>query len=314
LQSLEPELFADRRLALLFVCSHPGVDPSVRAPLMMQVVLGLTAQQVASAFLLAPKTVGQRLWRAKRWIRDSGLSFELPAPEELRTRLGDVLEAIYGAYQAGSSVSATLNGTQSELRAEAVYLAELVTEMLADQAEAHGLLALLQHLQARRSSRPASDVYIPLRDQDVKTWNLELIRAGEKSLHAATELRTPGRFQIEAAIQSAHNSRAFTGVVDRSGVVRLYEALLRVAPTPGARVAYAAALLEDARASDAEVVLSSFTPEQTDRFQAYWAVRAHVLDRLSRKSEADQAYGRAIGLCSEPAVRCYLSEKRAKLF
>ena len=307
-----PAAFPDERLALLFVCAHPAIDEAARTPLMLQTVLGLDAARIASAFLVAPATMSQRLVRVKAKIREAGIRFEIPAPGELTARLDAVLEAIYAAYGSGWEDVAGADPRRHGLAEEAIWLGRLVARLRPDEPEAQGLLALMLHCEARRAARrDAAGAYVPLGFQDLRRWSRPMIEEAEEVLAGAARLKAAGRFQLEAAIQSVHAQRVRTGETDWEAVTLLYEGLLRHAPTIGARVAHAAALGE---ARDAEAglgALDAIPPDEVATYQPYWALRGHVLKALGRAAEAGEAYERAIGLSEDPAVRAFLLGRRA---
>ena len=302
-------LFPDERLKLLFVCAHPAIDPAARTPLMLQTVLGLDAARIASAFLVAPAAMGQRLVRVKAKIRDAGIRFEIPEPRELPSRLEAVLQAIYAAYGSAWEDVAGADPRRQGLAEEAIWLGRLVTRLLPDEPEGRGLLALMLHCEARRwARRDAEGRYVPLTRQDVALWSQPLIEEAEEILAAASKAMKPSRFQLEAAIQSVHAQRAVTGHTDWEAIALLYEGLIRLAPTIGAQVGSAAALAE-AKGDDAGLsALEAIPPEAVAGYQPYWALSAHLLKRLGRAAEAREAYARAIGLSEDPAVRDFLRE------
>ncbi len=214
--------FPDERLKLLFVCAHPAIDETMRTPLMLQTVLGLDAARIASAFLVAPATMGQRLVRVKAKIRDSGIRFEIPESRELAARLAAVLNAIYAAYGSGWEDVAGADSRRKGLVEEAIWLGRLVPGLLPDEPEAQGLLALMLHCEARRAARrDANGGYVPLAQQDVSLWSRSMIAEAEEMLVAASRTKQPGRFQLEAAIQSVHARRAVTGWTDWEAIALL---------------------------------------------------------------------------------------------
>ena len=307
-----PAAFPDERLALLFVCAHPAIDEAARTPLMLQTVLGLDAARIASAFLVAPATMSQRLVRVKAKIREAGIRFEMPAPGELAARLDAVLEAIYAAYGSGWEDVAGSDPRRRGLAEEAIWLGRLVARLLPDEPEAQGLLALMLYCEARRAARRnAAGAYVPLGFQDLRRWSRPMIEEAEEVLAGAARLKAAGRFQLEAAIQSVHAQRVRTGETDWEAVTLLYEGLLRHAPTIGARVAHAAALGEARDAEAGLAALDAIPPDQVATYQPYWALRGHVLKALGRAAEAGEAYERAIGLSEDPAVRAFLLGRRA---
>jgi len=302
-------LFPDERLKLLFVCAHPAIDEAARTPLMLQTVLGLDAARIASAFLVAPAAMGQRLVRVKAKIRDAGIRFEIPEPRELPSRLEAVLQAIYAAYDSGWEDVAGADPRRQGLAEEAIWLGRLVTRLLPDEPEGRGLLALMLHCEARRwARRDAEGRYVPLTRQDVALWSQPLIEEAEEILAAASKAMKPSRFQLEAAIQSVHAQRAVTGHTDWEAIALLYEGLIRLAPTIGAQVGSAAALAE-AKGDDAGLAaLEAIPPDAVTGYQPYWALSAHLLKRLGRAAEAREAYARAVGLSEDPAVRDFLRD------
>ena len=303
-------VFPDDRLKLLFVCAHPAIDATVRTPLMLQTVLGLDAARIAAAFVAAPATMGQRLVRAKAKIRDAGIPFEVPEAGELPARLEAVLEAVYAAYGTGWEDVVGADPRRRGLAEEAIWLGRLVTRLLPDEPEGLGLLALMLHCEARRAARrDAAGGYVPLSEQDTGRWSRSMIEEAERSLAAAAERGAPGRFQLEAAIQSAHAQRALTGRTDWEAIALLYAGLTAMTAALGARVGHAAALGEAKDAQAGLDALAAIAADAVTVYQPYWAVRAHLLARTGRLGEARACYGRAIGLSEDPAVRTFLAQR-----
>ncbi|HYE00462.1 MAG TPA: DUF6596 domain-containing protein, partial [Alphaproteobacteria bacterium] len=289
----DPASLPDERLKLLFVCAHPAIDPAARAPLMLQTVLGLDAARIASAFLVAPAAMGQRLVRAKARIRDAGIGFAVPERREWPDRLDSVLEAVYAAYGSGWEDVAGADPRRRGLAEEALWLARLVAALLPTEPEAGGLLALILHCEARRRARRGPDgAFVPLAAQDTALWSAPLIAEAEAVLARAAAGGRPGRFQLEAAIQSAHAARARTGHVDWPGVALLYEGLARLSPTIGALVGRAAAVAEWQGAARGLALLAEL-PEEAAGYQPFWALTAHLEARLGRSAAARAAYERA---------------------
>jgi predicted RNA polymerase sigma factor len=307
--------FPDERLKLLFVCAHPAIDPAMHTPLMLQTVLGLDAARIAQAFLIAPKTMGQRLFRAKTKIRSGGIPFEIPQERDLPERLEAVLEAIYAAFGIGWEDMAGADQRGRNLAEEALWLARVLLQLIPGEAEVLGLLALMLHCEARRPTRRGPDGrYIPLSEQDPTQWSLRLIAEAERHLSEAFKQRRPGRFQLEAAIQSVHTERASSGRTDWAAIALFYERLIRISPALGTRAGYAAAVAELKGPEAGLAVLESIDAEAGSHYQPYWAVRAHLLQRLGKTREASDAYDRAIGLTEDSAVRQFLLQKRGSFF
>jgi RNA polymerase sigma-70 factor (ECF subfamily) len=308
---IDPDGIPDRRLALLFVCAHPAIDPAVRTPLMLQAVLGFDAEQIARAFVIPTSTMAQRLVRAKHRIRDARIPFVVPDRAQMPVRLGPVLEAVYGAYAIDFPLVAGTEERDS-LADEALYLATTLAELLPDEPEALGLAALISLSSARRPARHGNE-FVPLDEQDARLWDAELVAVGEAYLHRARARDRIGRFQIEAAIQSAHVARAATGATDWRALVTLHAALVSIAPTLGARVAYAAALGRVEGAPSGLAALDAIDDAAVRRFQPAWAARAYLLAAAGRAAAAIDAYDRAISLTTDGAGRRYLEQQRARL-
>jgi RNA polymerase sigma-70 factor (ECF subfamily) len=303
--------FPDERLKLLFVCAHPAIDPAMHTPLMLQAVLGLDAARIAHAFLISPTTMGQRLVRAKTKIRDGGIRFEIPQERELPQRLDAVLEAIYAAFGIGWDDMAGVDQRGRDLAEEAIWLARVLLQLMPGEAEVHGLLALMLHCEARRAARRGPDGrYVPLSEQDCRKWSLPLIAEAERHLAEAASRGRTGRFQLEAAIQSVHAGRARSGGIQWNAIMMFYEKLIRISPTLGTRTGYAAAVAEAKGAEAGLAALDGLDPDDISAYQPYWAVRAHLLQRLGKTPEAWDAFDRAIGLTEDPAVRQFLLQTR----
>jgi RNA polymerase sigma-70 factor (ECF subfamily) len=294
----------DDRLRLMFACAHPALEPSVRAPLILQCVLGFDAAAIGAAFLIAPAAMGQRLVRAKRKIRDAGVPFRVPEPDELAERLGAVLDAVYAVFAAGWSDPA--------LADEAIWLGRLVAALLDGEPEALGLLALMLHVQARRPARRDADgEYVPLATQNPTDWQDELIEEAEAVLLRASELRRIGRFQLEAAIQSAHAARRLTGRTAWAEIVALYDALLIRTESPVVALNRAVAVGElHGPAAGLAALNGAAADHRINRYQPYWAARAALLADLGDADAADAAYARAIELEPDQAVRRFLQQQR----
>ena len=305
----------DSRLGLMFACVHPAIDTAIRAPLMLQAVLGLDAARIASAFLMSPAAMGQRLVRAKTKIRQAGIPLRIPQREELPERLETVLDAIYAAFSEGWLDAAGTDIARRDLAEEAIYLCRLVSEMLPDEPEALGLLALMLYAEARRKARRSPEgAYIPLAEQHVSLWDCERIAEAEAALLKASGMGVIARYQLEAAIQSAHVARRRQGIDNWPAVVKLYDALLVLTGSPVAAINRAAALAEiEGPAAALEALNTVSNDPRVLEYQPYWAARADLLARTGAHSEARDAYEIAIGLERDDSVRHVLEKRRAAL-
>lgn len=304
----------DQRLALMFVCAHPAIEQGIRAPLILQAVLGLDAATIASAFLMSPAAMGKRLVRAKEKIRAAGIPFRIPATEELGGRLDAVLDAIYAAFAEGWIDPAGTDVARRDLGEEALFLGRLVADMLPAEPEALGLLALMLHANARRRARRSADEYVPLAQQDPTLWDMRMMDEAERLLLRASSLGAIGRYQLEGALQSAHVHRRRTGQPNWEAVVRLYDELLTVTGSPVAAINRALAIAETQGAAAALAAMQDVAGDaRLVEYQPYWAARAELLAKSGAVAEAGQAYEVAIGLERDPAVRRFLQQRRALL-
>ncbi|HYD87604.1 MAG TPA: DUF6596 domain-containing protein [Vitreimonas sp.] len=317
IEELEAETAArelpDRRLGLMFACAHPEIDESVRTPLMLQAVLGFSAERIAAAFLVEPAAMSQRLVRAKKKIRDAAIGFDVPKPNAWPTRLAAVLDAIYAAYGAGWSDPLGADPERRGLAEEAIWLARVLASLVRHEPEVLGLLSLMLHLEARRPARRNGDGhFIPLDEQDVSLWRRDLIGEAETLLRAAHTAKRPGRYQLEAAIQSAHATRAWRGEADWDAIILLYQALSELTGSPVARLNAAAAL---ARRDGAEGGLAAIEAAAGEHpvlktYQPYWALMADLCARLGRREAACAAYEEAIARERDRAVIAFLERRR----
>ncbi|WP_027062084.1 RNA polymerase sigma factor [Mesorhizobium loti] len=305
----------DERLRLMFACAHPAIEPGVRAPLILQAVLGFDAATIASAFLVSPATMGQRLVRAKTRIRETGIPFRVPERAELGERLDAVLEAIYAAFAEGWSDPAGTETRARNLATEGIWLGRLVATLMPQEPEALGLLALMLFAEARRTARRSADGdFVPLAEQDCALWDRALIDEAEALLSHAAACGAIGRYQLEAAVQSAHAARRLTGRTDWVAIRELYDALFSIAGSPVVAINRAVALAETEGAVAGLAALYVLGDDKRlNEYQPYWAARAGLLARLGQVPQASDAYDRAIGLERDPVVRRFLQGKRAML-
>ncbi|MDX8450615.1 RNA polymerase sigma factor [Mesorhizobium captivum] len=305
----------DERLRLMFACAHPAIESSVRAPLILQTVLGFDAATIASAFLVSPATMGQRLVRAKNRIREAGIPFRVPERAELGERLDAVLEAIYATFAEGWSDPAGTETRRRNLASEGIWLCRLVASLIPDEPETLGLLALMLFAEARRAARrgPQGD-FVPLAEQDTALWDDTLIDEAEALLKRAAAKKIIGRYQLEAAVQSAHTARRRSGGTDWAAIRQLYDALMAIAGSPVVAINRAVAIAEAEGASEGLAALERIGDDRRlAEYQPYWAARAELSARLGKTADAAEAYDRAIGLERDPALRRFLQAERGKL-
>jgi RNA polymerase sigma-70 factor (ECF subfamily) len=304
----------DERLALMFACAHPAIEQAVRAPLILQTVLGFDAAAVASAFLVSPAAMGQRLVRAKSKIKQAGVPFRLPERADMGERLEAVLDAIYAAFAEGWTDPLGADTRRRNLAEEAIWLGRLVAHLMPDEPEALGLLALMLHAEARRPARrDATGGFVPLADQNAALWNTPMLDEAETLIRQATAMGRLGRYQLEAGVQSAHAVRRLTGRADWPAILALYEALFTITASPVVALNRAVALAEVEGPGAALRDLDALDAETFTAYQPYWAARAALLARAGWPEDAVTAYDRAIGLEPDDAVRRFLQAKRDAL-
>ncbi len=305
----EPE---DERIGMLFACAHPAIAQEIRAPLMLQIVLGFDAARIASAFLVAPATMSQRLVRAKRKIVGAGIPLAVPLTEEFPERLDAVLAAIYVTFGQGWDDPSEADPDTRGLAREAIWLGRLVREACPNQPEVGGLIALMLHAHARRDARRGAEgTFVPLDAQDPQRWDHALIDEAEALLAHAAGANNLGRFQLEAAIQSAHAVRRFARAPDYAAIVFLYDALLALTSSPVVGLNRAVALAAHRGAGAGLDALEMFAGDvRMVHYQPYWAARADMLARCGQTEAARVAFERAIGLTIDPAVRAYLASRQ----
>ncbi len=304
----------DRRLALMFACSHPAIEAAVRAPLMLQAVVGLDAKVIGPAFLVSPAAMGKRLVRAKEKIRQAGIPFSIPEREELPGRLDAVLDAIYAAFGEGWTDPGGTDVVRRELTGEAMFLARLMTELLPGEPEVLGLLALLLHAEARRRARRnEAGEYVPLAEQDWAAWDWQMIQEAEELLRGAGAVGSIGRYQLEAALQSAHVYRCRTGRANWKEVVQLYDALSAISGSPVVAINRALAIAELLGAAAGLDAMPPPSDRRLTEYQPYWAARAELLVKAGAYEDARRAYGMAIGLERDPVVRRFLQGRLNKV-
>ncbi|MBC3806960.1 RNA polymerase subunit sigma-70 [Undibacterium seohonense] len=315
----DPLAIPDQRLALMFACTHPAIDRSIRAPLMLQTLLGFDAASIASAFLIAPSNMAQRLVRAKNKIRLAGIRLIIPDQSAISDGLDAVLDAIYSVYTAAWSQSSDGDILQGNLAEEALWLAKLLSELAPQEPEVFGLLALMLYAESRRAARhDAQGNYVPLQEQDCQHWDHDKIDQAEQCLRHASHMRKYGRFQIEAAIQSAHTVRRHQGKADWQAINKLYAQLYQLTASPVVAINHSVALAEIIEPQIALAQLEQLCHDKDlkarlQNYQPYWAANAYLHQRCGNDDAAKHAYQLAIGLCTDQAARGFLQMRLKNL-
>ena len=297
----------DKRLQLLFVCSHPAIDAAIRTPLMLQTVLGIEAKDIAPIFVLAESTLAQRLVRAKRKIKAANIPFSLPEASQMPGRLEAVLEAVYGAYAI-----ARVDETNEDLVHESLFLSNLLLELMPNEPEVIGLHALLCFSIARMNASVVDNKYVPLEEQDRDLWDSTLLIRGRTFLLRAAKKGSIGRFQLEATIHGLHCEP--DDETKWPSIVQVHDALMILRPSLGVAVSRAAAIAKAVDADAGLAALAQIDSEDVTEFQSFWATRAHLLVESGNASKKDvsKAYEKAIALSDNDVVREWLCHRLAR--
>lgn len=300
----------DDRLRLIFTCCHPALAPESRVALTLRLLGGLTVPEIARAFLVPETTMGQRITRAKKKIAAARIPYRIPDAADLPARLDGVLTVLFLVFNEGYLATGDGEPLRTDLTAEAIRLARLLRDLLPDDPEVTGLLALMLLTDARREARVRGGQLVPLDEQDRAGWNRAVIAEGHRLVRECLDINRPGRYQILAAIGAVHTDAPSAETVDYSQVVALYDQLIAIDPSPIVALNRAIAVGE---LDGPEVAFALVDPLPLDGYHAWHATRAHLLRRLGRTAEAKVDYEAAIAAAGNPAERAYLTRKRGEL-
>ena len=305
----------DDRLRLMFTCCHPALAPEARIALTLRLLGGLTVEEIAQAFLVPETTMGQRITRAKKKIAAAKIPYRVPEAEDLPARVATVLAVLFLVFNEGYLASGDGDPVRTDLTAEAIRLTRILAELMPDEPEVTGLLALLLLTEARREARVRGGELVRLDDQDRGGWDRSLIAEGHGLVRECLAINRPGRYQILAAINAVHTDAPTAEATDWTQIAALYDQLAKVDPSPIVALnrAVAIAELDGPEVALAQVDKLVGTTPALASYHAFHATRADLLRRLGRSAEAREAYDAALSVCDNTAERAYLARRRGEL-
>ena len=308
------DVVPDDQLRLMFLCAHPALAPDAQVALILRLLAGLTTDEIGNAFMVPEATMAQRIVRAKRKLHDNHASYRVPRAAELPDRLHAVLTAIYLIYSEGHTATSGQTLTKTDLSNEAIRLGRTLVELMPDEPEATGLLALMLLSESRRRTRTGPNgTMVRLADQDRNQWDRTLISEGHQLVRACLRRNQPGPFQIQAAIAAVHADAPTAESTDWSQIIALYDQLYALRPNPIVALNRSVAVAELHGPAEGLTALAQIAPTSLDTYQPYHATRADLLARAGRHDEADAAYERAIELSTNTVEREFLLRQRAAL-
>jgi RNA polymerase sigma-70 factor (ECF subfamily) len=309
-QTVEEHEVRDDHLRLIFICCHPALGPEAQLALTLRLLGGLTTQEIANAFLVPVATIAQRIARAKAKIRDAGIPYRIPATAELPARLNIVLMVVYLMFNEGYSASSGDQLIRPALCDEAIRLGRQLMDLLPEEPEVAGLLALMLLIDARRDARIVSGRFVKLAEQDRSRWNQARLEEGRYLLRLCLARDRPGPYQLQAAINAVHCDAQTHADTDRGQIVQLYDQLMVIAPSPVVALNRAVAVAEAEGAAQALALVDAIN---LPPYHVYHAVKADLLRRLGHSAAASVAYQQAIALCGNESERDFLRQQQQSL-